>query len=884
MKQTCVPLLGLEGLTFTYPQQRRSALRDVTLTVQPGEFLVLCGPSGCGKSTLLRQLKPTLAPHGRREGRILFAGRDMDSLSLREQAEQIGFVQQSPENQIVTDKVWHELAFGLESLGCDTPTIRRRVAEMASFFGIQTWFYRNVTELSGGQKQLLNLASVMVMQPSVLILDEPTSQLDPIAAADFLATLGRINRELSTTILLTEHRLEEAFPLATQVAVLDQGGLLCTGTPGEVGEKLRQTGHGMFLAMPTAMRVWAAAGDRAPCPVTVREGRDWLTAYAAAHPLGPLPPAPVRRYGEEKALEAEELWFRYEKDAPDVVRGLSVSVHRGEFLALLGGNGTGKTTSLKLLGGLLEPHRGRVTAHGSVGVLPQNPQTLFVKKTVREDLFEILPKGPGAFQEKQVAYVTALCRLTELLDRHPYDLSGGEQQRAALAKVLLLRPEILLLDEPTKGLDAEFKVCLAEILQVLLAQGVTIVMVSHDLEFCAGYAHRCALFFDGGIVTQGPPRSFFSGNSFYTTSANRMARTLLPKAVTPEDVIAACGGTLPTPQALPRDIPPLPEPEEETADWRPPKLPWWRKLGAVLSGAGALALFGRALAATDLTALVDAGGMTTMAWGQLREYGLFLVLLAVFAGCITRRSRRPDALIQTPRDKRRLTRRTALAAVLILLLIPLTLFVGVTYLGGRKYYFIALLILLETMAPFFLIFEGRKPQARELVVIAVLCAIAVAGRAAFFMLPQFKPVMAMTIIAGVAFGGETGFLVGAMTMLASNVLFSQGPWTPWQMFAMGIIGFLAGVLFRKGWLRRSRLSLCLFGALTAIVIYGGIMNPASALIWAGALDWKILLTYYISGFPLDCVQAAATWIFLWVAAEPMLEKLDRIKVKYGLVE
>lgn len=207
----------IRNLTFAYPEQEKHALSDLTLSVQPGEFLVLCGPSGCGKSTLLRQLKTVLAPHGRRSGEILFDGKNLDELPQREQAEKIGFVQQSPENQIVTDKVWHELAFGLESLGYDTLTIRRRVAEMASFFGIQTWFYKSITELSGGQKQLLNLASVMVLQPKVLILDEPTSQLDPIAASDFLATLGKINRELGTTILLTEHRLEEAFSFASRV-------------------------------------------------------------------------------------------------------------------------------------------------------------------------------------------------------------------------------------------------------------------------------------------------------------------------------------------------------------------------------------------------------------------------------------------------------------------------------------------------------------------------------------------------------------------------------------------------------------------------------------------------------------------------------------------
>ena len=877
---------AIHDLTFFYPGQAVPALDRLDLTVRPGEFWVLCGPSGCGKSTLLRQLKTVLAPHGHRLGEIRFEGVPLDELDQREQAARIGFVLQSPENQLVTDKVWHELAFGLESLGYDTPTIRRRVAEMASFFGIQTWFYKNVAELSGGQKQLLNLASVMAMQPSVLILDEPTSQLDPIAAADFLATLGKINRELGTTILLTEHRLEEAFPLATTVAVMDRGALLCTGTPQEVGEQLQQSGHAMFLAMPTPMRIWAAVSDSAPCPVTVREGREWLAGFAGRKEIERQRPEPQLPKGGDVVLQGRELWFKYDKDLPDVVKGLSLSLRKGEFLALLGGNGTGKTTSLKLLSGLRKPYRGELEISGSVGMLPQNPQTLFVKKTVREDLYEIL-RGRKLSKERQdqrVAHVTALCRLEELLDRHPYDLSGGEQQRAALAKVLLLDPEILLLDEPTKGLDAEFKQVFAEVLQVLLRRGVAVLMVSHDIEFCARYAHRCALFFDGSIVTEGMPRDFFSGNSFYTTAANRMARQLLPRAVTAEDVIAACGGELPPEPELPEDIPPLPGPAETAADAAPKKLPWWRKLGAALSGGIALILFLQFMNVTDLTALVGMEGMTALASDQLALYAFFIAALFLFAACITRRSHRPDYLVQTPREKRKLSRRTLVASALILLLIPLTLFISVYYLDDKKYYFISLLILLECMLPFFLIFEGRKPKARELVIIAVLCAIAIAGRAALFMLPQFKPVMAMVIISGVAFGGETGFLVGAMTMLASNVLMGQGPWTPYQMFAMGIIGFLAGILFRKGWLRRSRGALCVFGALAAILIYGGIMNPASALMWAPELNWKVLLTYYVTGFPFDCIQAAATWLFLWFAAEPMLEKLDRIKVKYGLVE
>ena len=876
-----------EHLTFSYPEQACPALHDLTFSIESGQFVTLCGPSGGGKSTLLRQMKTVLAPHGIRSGRILFNGTPLDELGQREQSTQIGFVLQSPDNQVVTDKVWHELAFGLESLGCDTPTIRGRVAEMASFFGIQTWFYKDVSELSGGQKQLLNLAAIMTMQPSVLLLDEPTSQLDPIAAGDFLAALGKINRELGTTVVISEHRLEEVFPLSDRVLVMEQGRLLADGTPASVGQQLCKAGHSMFLAMPTAMRVWAAVDSEGSSPVTVRDGRNWLQDFAATHPLHRERLTDHVCPHTAAALELKDVWFKYNPSLPDVVKGLNLTVSKGEFLAILGGNGTGKTTMLSVAAGLRQPYRGKVGVAGAVGLLPQSPQTLFVKKTVREDLLDVFHGGSLSSPEKlaKVSRAAHFCRLETLLDRHPYDLSGGEQQRAALCKILLLEPSILLLDEPTKGLDAAFKQTLAYMLKALAQSGVTILMVSHDVEFCAAYADRCALFFDGAIVTSGPPHAFFSANSFYTTSASRISRGLLPNAITAEDVIAACGGTLPPPPPVWEDVPPAIDSSPDIATSVKQKhLPLWRRLGAGFFALGALVLLWRILAISDLGSLINAGGITTMGAGHLWLCGLLLLTLFLFALCVTRRSHRPTHMLQTPTEKRNLSRRTVLAAGLILFLIPLTLFIGVFYLGGRKYYFISLLILLEVMLPFFLVFEGRKPQARELVMIAVLCALGVVGRAAFFALPECKPVIALTVISGVALGGETGFLVGAMTMLLSNVLFGQGQWTPFQMFAMGMIGFLAGILFRKGLLARNRLSLCLFGALSALVIYGGIMNPTSALIWAHTLNWRLLLTYYLSGFPTDCIHAAATWLFLWFAGEPMLEKLDRVKVKYGLVE
>ena len=580
-----------------------------------------------------------------------------------------------------------------------------------------------------------------------------------------------------------------------------------------------------------------------------------------------------------------------------ILSHIDFEIRGNEKIAVVGKNGAGKTTLLKLVAGELSLDRDdrregagiRRSRQLSVGMLSQQAFK-DGSRTVEEELLEACPCR-DTFERERFEYEREYDTLftgfgfpKEDKKKRISQFSGGEQTKIALIRLLLEKPDILLLDEPTKGLDAEFKQVFAEILQILLRRGTAVLMVSHDIEFCARYAHRCALFFDGSIVTEAPPRAFFSGNSFYTTSANRMARGLLPEAVTAEDVILACGGTLPPVPELPDRREPLPEPEEAGAYSKPKPLTWWRKLGAALTGAMAFLLFLSFMNITDLTKLITAGGMTELANHQMFLYALFILSLFLFAACITRRSHRKDYVLQVPRAKRKLAKRTIVAAVLILLLIPLTLYIGVFYLGNKKYYFISLMVLLECMLPFFLIFEGRKPQARELVIIAVLCAIGIAGRAAFFMLPQFKPVMALTIIAGVAFGGETGFLVGAMTMLASNVLFGQGPLTPWQMFAMGIIGFLAGLLFRKGLLRRNRGALCVFGALAAILIYGGIMNPASALTWVGELNEKVLLTYYISGLPFDCIQAAATWLFLWFGAEPMLEKLDRIKVKYGMVE
>lgn len=577
--------IEVKNFSFQYSKESHAALYQVSMEVEEGSFVVLCGKSGCGKSTLLRQFKSVLASHGEKKGEILYGGQNLEDVDLRTQSAEIGYVLQNPDNQIVTDKVWHELAFGLESLGYDTPTIRLRVAEMASYFGIHSWFLKNVSELSGGQKQLLNLASVMAMHPKLLILDEPTSQLDPIAASDFLETVRKINRDIGTTVILTEHRLEDVIPWADKVYVMDKGRMIADGTPNEIGEQLRTMGHDMFLSMPAPMQIYAGINSSLRCPLTVSQGRRWLseeletkgikikkernqeeTAKKKNSIFGKLSGLKKEPEKEIPEIRIKDVWFRYERDLPDVVKGLSLDIKKGEIFAVVGGNGTGKSTAMSLIARIRFPYRGKIYLegkeigkysdddlyHGFLGVMPQNPQSLFVKKTVREDLYEVID---GKRERKSEAYpiemkkkdavegIVSLTRLEGLLDRHPYDLSGGEQQRLALAKVLLLRPKILLMDEPTKGIDNHYKKELGEILRKLSEHGVTILMISHDVEFCAQYADRTGLFFQGNVVTSEESKKFFAGNNFYTTAANRMARNYFPNAVTVEDVVKAINQT-----------------------------------------------------------------------------------------------------------------------------------------------------------------------------------------------------------------------------------------------------------------------------------------------------------------------------------------------------
>lgn len=558
-------ILRVDGLKFSYPNQLKKALNNINFSIDEGDFVLICGESGCGKSTLLRHLKPELSPHGQVSGDIYYYSQKINDYSSKQLASEIGYVLQNPDSQIVTDKVWHELAFGLENMGLDTQSIRLRVAEMASFFGIQGWFRKNVNDLSGGQKQLLNLASIMAMQPKILILDEPTSQLDPIAAKDFIDTLVRINKELSTTIIMTEHNLEDIYSVCDKVIVMEDGKVICNDTNYKVADILSgDKNHKMFKSLPTPSKIYNQLNEYLEgankSPLTVKDCRQWLNDSMDELTITKLDDTETEINIDEKdreiAIELKDVYFQYNKISEPTIRDLSFKVYKGEIYSILGGNGTGKSTTLSLVARQRKPQRGKIFINNiemkkynnkslyenNLALLPQNPQSLFVFETVREDLEEvlILQNKDREYIDKEVKRVSKLLDIEHLLEHHPYDLSGGELQRAGMAKVMLLNPKIILLDEPTKGLDAYCKEEIGKMLMKLRDMGVTIVVVSHDIEFSARYSDRCAMFFDGSIVSEGTPKEFFLGNNFYTTVSNRIARNIFEDTLIYEDVVSLC--------------------------------------------------------------------------------------------------------------------------------------------------------------------------------------------------------------------------------------------------------------------------------------------------------------------------------------------------------
>lgn len=540
-------------LTFTYPGKGAPALRDLSLTVEPGQVVVIGGGTGSGKTTLLRLLKKPVWPAGTIEGTVEYDGIPAGKLDEARAAREIGMVFQDPESQIVMETVWQEMCFGMENLGFEPGVIQKRLAETASFFGMGNWIHQEVRTLSGGQKQLLNLAAVMMLRPRVLLLDEPVSLLDPIAAGHFTEMLCRINREFSVTTILSEQRLGDWYGRADRIGLMDGGRLLFSGDPRTVAARVWQAEdpEAREYLPPPARLFLGLAGlpeDPGAIPLSVREGRTWFSRFVRERPPGAREESPGEGAAPgdgEIRIRCRGLRFGYRKHGPEVLDDLWLELYRGEWFGLLGGNGSGKTTLLRVLAGLLAPQAGQAGVPGGgrpvrTGYLPQDPVALFGRDTVEDQLEAGLEvAGPGA-RERGEELVERFS-LGPLRDRHPFDLSGGEQQLLALVLVLRSSPELLLLDEPTRGLDPRAARELAAHLRELCREGTTVVMVTHDIEFCARHADRCGLLFGGKVLAVAPPRSFFSQNHYYTTAVQRMVRDQLGALVTREEVEAAWG-------------------------------------------------------------------------------------------------------------------------------------------------------------------------------------------------------------------------------------------------------------------------------------------------------------------------------------------------------
>lgn len=545
---------SIKNLSFSYPLSDKKALRNINLDIINGEFTVICGRSGSGKSTLLRMLKPELTPKGSFDGDILFFGKEKKDFSLRDSAESIGYLLQNTEYQTVTHTVRSELSFGLENLGIDSNAIRLRIAEISAYFSLEGLLDKRISEISGGKKQLFCLASILAMHPKAVIFDEPTSQLDPMAAESFLSTVKKLCNENGITVIITEQRLQNIIPMADRVIVLDDGAIISDSAPEKISSVLFASDEFVNLSMPSSMRIFSSLPCNGSLPLTVTDARKKLRAVLKSEIK-----QPVREKAEinkaDIAVEAKNLWFSYDKKSY-VLNGFELKVPKGSFYALLGANAAGKSTALSVMSGLLPCKSGKIRIFGEsikkipdqvlynklISVLPQNPESLFSCNSVREELEKVLSDSSYSKHERleKIVSIAEEAEISHLLQRHPYDLSGGEMQRVALSMVLLKEPKIIFMDEPTKGMDEVFKKQYARIIKNLCRNGITVITVSHDTEFCAKYADYCALIFDGICVSKAPRDVFFSSNFFYTTNSNKIAREFFPDAVTEEEVVDLC--------------------------------------------------------------------------------------------------------------------------------------------------------------------------------------------------------------------------------------------------------------------------------------------------------------------------------------------------------
>lgn len=541
-------IINCENLTFTYGGAENAVLNNINLQLQAGKFYLICGKSGSGKSTLLYLMKKQLIPNGKIQGKVLYNGELVQNLDERVAASEVGFVMQDIEGQIVTEKVWSELAFGLGNLGYDDKYISSRIAEVAEYFGISKWFNKSTAELSGGNKQILSLASVIATSPKVLLLDEPTSMLDPIARKNFINLLARVNKELGITIVVVEHNMQEMFDLADEVIVMDNGTIALVEEPYDLPQKLVKKDYSAYVGLPEILQIFAELGGCVTAPKNIAEGAKWLKENFAnnVNDFEELQDNPAKieaKIKNKPILQMKDGYFRYERRGEDILKGVDFSLNEGEIVCIVGGNGSGKSTFINALTGAIKLYSGKVKIAKKqnnnkykISAIFQNPKSLFVEQTVSDELF-LMAKLLDVEKEK-VQKVIDNFDLQGILNNHPYDISGGEVQKLALAKMFLTEPDIIILDEPTQGVDIAVKNYLLHELECFKAQGKSVIIVTHDLQFAAQVADRVGIFFDGKIFSLQKTGVFFANNNFYTTASSLITKDFYKNAYTPKRVVA----------------------------------------------------------------------------------------------------------------------------------------------------------------------------------------------------------------------------------------------------------------------------------------------------------------------------------------------------------
>ncbi|MGN0115238.1 MAG: ATP-binding cassette domain-containing protein [Acutalibacteraceae bacterium] len=802
--------ISVSELYYKYASEQDFALQNIDFTLEAGDFCVICGKSGSGKSTLLKALAPQITENGDIYGDVLLFGESAFDISPKDAAQTVAFVGQSAESSIICEKVWQELAFGLESLSTDESEMHSRIAEVASYFGLQNCFENNVDTLSGGQKKILSIAAAMTLKPKILLLDEPLSSLDGKSVSELISILTRINRELGVTVIVAEHNFTELLGVCTYLLMLNGGKAEWFGKPKDIGEYISQSGD--LSLLPTQLKVWNAALQSYPVTLSVADCKSTVADYCGKNNANEIIYDNAPNF-TQIAAKVQNICYKYDKNEPFVTDSLSLTLHYGCITALLGENAAGKSTLLKLIYGSIKPQLGKITLYSQggkpqksqVAIMPQDVRIGFTHFSVYDELHAVTK------DEKSLENAMSLCRLTELQCRNPMDLSGGEQKRLALALMLLSGADILLLDEPTSGLDREFCRELCDILKRLKTSGKAILITSHDMDFCAECANVCAFMFRGKITAISEPHRFFRQNMLYTTAAARIAGSSIANAVTDGELIyALCGKN-----------------DDKSG---------------------------------DIAHKIENNGDNSDNHGEIND--------------------KPHRKIKSESAKRHDKLSVIITAVCLCLIAP-TVYLGFKIFGEQAFLAVSLCVILLAMLPFFVSFERSRPPAREIALLGVLTAAAVAARAAFYFLPQIKPVAAIVIITGFALGAGEGFLVGAMSMLLSNIFFGQGPWTPWQMLAMGLVGFAAG-LVGKLKISRNPTAAAIFGFVATLVIYGGVVNPSTAILAHQPLKISVFALYYLQGLPMDIIHAASTFAFLLLFVSPFMKILSRIKLKFAI--